>query len=230
MPRRPGPTGRPPMFDRTVRRILARPLQAAGGMLSDAGVSPLALTAGGWVVGIGACVSVGFGQWTLGLVLWLLNRLLDGLDGPTARRRGATELGGFLDIVADFSIYAGFIVGVALAIPSARIAALALLTAYYVSGTAFLALSSLIERRGDIDQDERSLRFISGLAEGTETVVVYVLFCLFPSYAQLIAWIFTGAVAVTAVQRIAYGVTVLRVTAAPPNVADPETTTRRKLR
>ena len=135
------------MLDRPVRRLLAPALDAVGGRLAAAGVRPLAVTGAGWVAGVGACLAVGFGQWTLGLVLWLLNRLLDGLDGPVARRRGATDLGGFLDIVADFSIYAGFVLAVAVAVPDARVAALALLTAYYVSGTAFLALSSLIERR-----------------------------------------------------------------------------------
>lgn len=216
------------MLDRSARRLMARPLQAAGGALSDAGVSPLALTAVGWVAGVGSCVAVGYGQWTLGLVLWLLNRLLDGLDGPTARRRGATELGGFLDIVADFSIYAGFVVAVAVAAPSARIAALALLTAYYVSGTAFLALSSLVEKRGLSGGDERSLRFVGGLAEGTETVIVYVLFCLFPAHAQLISWVFTVAVVITAVQRIAYGVTVLRDKPERSATVDPSRTRTRK--
>lgn len=216
------------MFDRQVRRLLASPMRKAGGVLADAGVSPMVLTATGWLVGLGACLAVGYGQWALGGVLWLLNRLLDGLDGPTARRRGATDLGGFLDIVADFSIYAGFVVAVAVAVPSARIAALALLTAYYVSGTAFLALSSLIERRGGVDGDERSLRFVGGLAEGTETVVVYLLFCLFPGYAQQIAWIFTAAVVVTAVQRIAYGIKVLRVSPTRPAAADESTTVMRK--
>ncbi len=89
-------------------------------------------------------------------------------------------------------------------------ACLALLAAYYVSGTAFLALSSLLERRGDTGGDGRSLRFVGGLAEGTETVIVYVLFCLFPDQAAVIAWIFTAAVAVTAAQRIWTGVDVLR--------------------
>jgi phosphatidylglycerophosphate synthase len=215
------------MFDRQVRQLLARPLRVAGTALSDAGVSPMALTAVGWLAGVGACVAVGYGQWTLGVVLWLVNRLLDGLDGPTARRRGATELGGFLDIVADFSIYAGFVVAVAVAVPAARIAALALLTAYYVSGTAFLALSSLLEKRGGEPGDERSLRFVGGLAEGTETVVVYVLFCLFPSHAPLIAWIFTAAVAVTAVQRIAYGVTALKINPHRAARADRSSTTTR---
>ena len=208
------------MLDRSARRLLAPALDAVGGWLAAAGVRPLAVTGAGWLAGVGACVAVGFGQWTLGLVLWLVNRLLDGLDGPVARRRGVTDLGGFLDIVADFSIYAGFVLAVAVAVPDARVAALALLTAYYVSGTAFLALSSLIERRrsdlrssdrgrSDVG-DGRSLRFVGGLAEGTETVVVYVLFCLFPAHAALIAWVFAAAVAVTAAQRIGYGVQILR--------------------
>lgn len=208
------------MLDRPARRLLAPALDAVGGRLAAAGVRPLAVTGAGWLAGVGACLAVGFGQWTLGLVLWLLNRLLDGLDGPVARRRGATDLGGFLDIVADFSIYAGFVLAVAVAVPDARVAALALLTAYYVSGTAFLALSSLIERRrsdpggsgrgrGEVG-DGRSLRFVGGLAEGAETVIVYVLFCLFPTHAALIAWVFTAAVAVTAAQRIGYGVRILR--------------------
>lgn len=208
------------MFDRSARRLLAPSLDAIGGRLAEAGVRPLAVTGAGWIAGVAACVAAGFGQWIPALVLWLVNRLLDGLDGPVARRRGATDLGGFVDIVADFSIYAGFVLAVALAVPEARVAALALLTAYYVSGTAFLSLSSLIERRsgrrggsgrggGDLG-DERSLRFVGGLAEGTETVIVYVLFCLFPSHAALIAWVFTAAVAVTAAQRVIYGVRILR--------------------
>ncbi len=208
------------MFDRQLRRLLTPALDAVGGRLAAAGVRPLAVTGAGWVAGVGACVAVGFGHWTLGLVLWLVNRLFDGLDGPIARRRGATDLGGFLDIVADFSVYAGFVLAIAIAVPDARVAALALLTAYYVSGTAFLALSSLIERRGSEQGgsaqgggdtgDERSLRFIGGLAEGTETVVVYVVFCLFPSHAALIAWVFAAAVAITAAQRIVQGVQILR--------------------
>ncbi len=207
------------MFDRAARRLLSPTLDAIGGRLADAGMRPLTLTGAGWVAGVGACVAAGFGHWMPALVLWLVNRLLDGLDGPVARRRGPTELGGFLDIVADFSIYAGFVLAVGIAVPDARVAALALLTAYYLSGTAFLALSSLMERRNSSGADagepgdERSLRFVGGLAEGAETIVVYVLFCLFPSQAALIAWVFTAAVSITAAQRIAYGVRILRLPA-----------------
>lgn len=206
------------MLDARARRVLSPGLDAAGRRLADLGIPALAVTAAGWVVGVGACCAVVAHAWPLALALWLLNRLLDGLDGPIARRRGPSDLGGFLDIVADFSVYSGFVVAVAIAEPDARLACLALLMAYYLSGTAFLALSSLLERRGtDLAADGRSLRFVGGVAEGTETVVVYVLLCLLPSRATLIVWLFTAAVMVTAAQRIVLGVHVLRRPATTSN-------------
>jgi phosphatidylglycerophosphate synthase len=215
------------MLDARARQVLAPTLDRAAARLAAAGVPALAITGVGWLSGVAACVAVGTEHWVLGLVLWLLNRLLDGLDGPVARVRGATDLGGFLDIVADFSIYAGFVVAVAVAVPGARLACAVLLTAYYVSGTAFLALSSLIERRGGTVGDERSLRFVGGLAEGTETVMVYVLFCLLPEYAALVAWLFAGVVAFTAVQRVYFGVRILRAPspATVPAIGPPPTRT-----
>ena len=205
------------VLDARVRRVLSPGLDAVGRRLADAGVPALALTAAGWLVGVAACLAVVAHAWPWALALWLLNRLLDGLDGPVARRHGPSDLGGFLDIVADFSIYSGFVVAVAIAEPGAGLACLALLMAYYLSGTAFLALSSLLERRGtDLATDGRSLRFVGGVAEGTETVIVYVLLCLLPGHAPLIVWLFTAAVIMTAVQRIVLGVHVLgRPTAAP---------------
>ncbi|MGI8666042.1 MAG: CDP-alcohol phosphatidyltransferase family protein [Jatrophihabitans sp.] len=198
------------MLDTRFRRALMPVADAVGARLAQSGLPPIALTCAGWLCGVGACVCAGFGIWPAALGLWLANRILDGLDGPLARQRGATELGGFLDIVADFSIYAGFVVGIAVDRPEARLACLALLTAYYVSGTAFLALSSLLEKRGSTFDDGRSLRFVGGLAEGSETVIVYVLFCLLPTHAELIAWLFTVAVAITALQRVVIGATLLR--------------------
>lgn len=200
------------MFDVRIRQVVGPVLDTAGRGLAERGVRPGVLTGVGWLLGVGACVSAGFALWTLALGLWLANRLFDGLDGPVARARGATDVGGFLDVVADFSIYAGFVVGVAVAVPQARVACLVLLFAYYVSGTALLAQSSLLERRRVIAArpDPRSLRLVGGLAEGAETIAVYVLFCLFPASAAGIAWVFAGIVAITAAQRVVGGVHALR--------------------
>ncbi|CAN5125936.1 CDP-alcohol phosphatidyltransferase family protein [soil metagenome] len=199
------------MLDAPVRRALEPSLDAVAAALARLGVRAIALTIAGWLVGAGACVLAATGHWHLALVGWLLNRVLDGLDGPLARQTGSTDLGGFLDIVADFSIYGGFVVAAAIAEPDARVACLALLGTYYLSGTAFLALSSVLERRGQTERsDGRSLLFVGGLAEGTETVLAYVAICLFPQHLAVIAWVFAAAVGITALQRIALGIHLLR--------------------
>ena len=104
------------MLDATFRARLDGPLGRAVVPLERLGISPNAITAAGFVVGVAACVAIAYGQWWLGLVLWLTNRLGDGLDGPLARRRGATDLGGLLDIIADFAIYGGVLVAIGIAL------------------------------------------------------------------------------------------------------------------
>jgi phosphatidylglycerophosphate synthase len=188
---------------------MAPSLASAGRVLAGVGVRAGWLTAGGFVAGAGACVAVATRTWPLALALWFANRALDGLDGPVARAQGSSDLGGFFDIMADFAVYGGFVVGVAVAVPAARLACVVLLLCYYVSGTAFLALSSLLTRRGASSDEQRSLRFTGGLAEGAETIVAYTLLCLLPGSAQLIAWGFAAAVGITALQRVVFSVRLL---------------------
>lgn len=211
------------MLDSVIRRAGAPLLERVGRRLAAAGVRAGWLTGAGWLVGVGACVAAGSGRWTPALVLWLANRALDGLDGPVARATAATSRGAFLDVVADFSVYGGFVVAVAVAEADARLACAVLLCTYYASGTAFLALSSLRERMGCAGGDGRGLRFVGGLAEGAETVAAYVAICLFPAEAALIAWCFAALVAVTAAQRVLLGARLLG-----PGVAseDPGVVTR----
>lgn len=198
------------MLDRTVRRLIAPASARAGRRLAARGIAPDLLTAAGFVVGAAAAAAAAAALWPVALALWLTSRVFDGLDGAVARVRGATAYGGFLDIMADFTVYGLFVVGVAVAVPSARLACVVLLFTYYVNGAAFLAFSSLAERRSLAVGDERSLRFLGGLTEGTETIVVHSLFCLLPGSAAVIAWVFSGAVAVTAVGRVVSAVRLLR--------------------
>lgn len=198
------------MFDAQLRAVARPPLTALAGRVAAAGVRADQLTLAGWAVGTAACIAAGLSWWPLALVLWLANRLLDGLDGAVARAGTPSDAGGFLDVMADFTVYAGFVLAVAIARPEARLACVALLAAYYASAVAFLTLSSLVERRRQQLGDERSIRFVGGLAEGAETIAVYVLICLWPGASRQIAWVFAAAVAVTAGQRIWWGVRLLR--------------------
>ena len=84
-----------------------------------------------------------------------------------------------------------------------------LLCTYYLSGAAFLAWSSLRTESTPRDAgleitDDRSVRFVGGLAEGFETIVAYSVVCLVPGRAEVVLWAFALLVAITALQRISF--------------------------
>jgi len=191
------------MLDAPLRRRLHRPLSASGAWLDRRNVSPHQLTGFGLIIGVGACMAVAADRWLLGTVLWLLNRLIDGLDGPLARRNGETQLGGFLDIMADFAIYGGLVVALGWSVPDARVAALFVLLAYYLNGSAFLAWSSLAQRPL-VEGDERSLHFPAGIAEGTETIIAMLVILLVNRWTEELLWIWAAIVGITVLQRVRF--------------------------
>lgn len=205
------------MFDSRVRRILDAPLARTAAVVDRSWVSPDRLTLAGLVVGLGSAAAAAAQLWLLALILWLLSRLADGLDGPLARRRRdrrppsgePSQAGGFLDITADFIVYGSTVFGVAVGVTASYGAPwwpfLLVLLAYYVNGTAFLAFSSIAERTGRTIDDGRSLSFLGGLAEGTETIVVHSVWLLLPWVAWQVAVGWALVVGVSAVQRVVAG-------------------------
>ncbi len=204
------------VLDDTLRGVFGRALQPLVRAADRAGLRPNHLTAVGLAFGLAAAVAAGRGAWWWALGLWLVGRVPDGLDGLLARRQGAaSDHGGFLDIMADFAGYGAFVLGVAVALPDARVACAALLLAYYLNGSAFLAISGLAEKQArQVVEGERSLQFVRGLTEGTETITAHAVFALLgalrPSAVPVAVWVFTALVLVTVGQRVRFGWQVLR--------------------
>ncbi|PFG32872.1 CDP-alcohol phosphatidyltransferase family protein [Sanguibacter antarcticus] len=203
------------MLDTAARQVLARPLADLARLVDHPRVSPNRLTLLGLATGLASAAAAAGHLWWWALALWWFSRAMDGLDGPLARRRRAaahtpeTGAGGFLDITADFTVYGATVVGVAIGATSQHGASwlpfMAVLLAYYVNGAAFLAFSSIAERTGRQRDDGRSLSFLGGLAEGTETIIVHSLWLAFPAHADVIATLWAAVVGVSAVQRIVAG-------------------------
>ena len=191
------------MLDEELRRG-AKPLyRSPAAALANRGVTGDALTLAGLAAGTLLLVATALGLNGLALGLLLLNRLLDGLDGEVARLRGeSSPFGSFADIVADFFVYGGLIVALAVAHPEARLALVVLLFAYYLNGTVFLALSGILERQGAERLTERGLHFRRSLTEGFETIVAGVLFLLLPGHVAAVAWVFAAMVFFSAGQRL----------------------------
>lgn len=193
------------MLDGWARRRIDPALDAIGGRLAQAGVSANAVTIAAFAVGVAAAVAIAQGHFLAGLALLLVSRLGDGLDGAVARVRGKTDLGGYLDIVLDFAFYGAIPLGFVLADPAANaVAGAVLLLSFYVNGSSFLAYAIMAEKRkleGEA-RGEKSLFFTTGLAEATETLAVFVAFCLFPAWFAVIAYVFAAVTFYTALSRV----------------------------
>lgn len=198
------------MFDASIRQRLHHPLDRIAEAMAMRGVRANTLTGVGFAVGVGACVAIVADRWWLALGMWLMNRLIDGLDGSVARRVGPTRLGGFLDIMADFAIYGGMLVAIGIAVPEARVATLVVFLSYYLNGAGFLAWSSLVAEKTlsdegtDHEGDDRSLNFPAGLAEGTETIIAMAVILAFPGFTNPLMWLWAGIVGISVIQRFSF--------------------------
>jgi phosphatidylglycerophosphate synthase len=134
--------------------------------------------------------------------------LLDGLDGSVARLTQPTDAGGFLDIALDFVFYAAIPLAFAVANPSANaLPAAALLASFIGTGSSFLAFAALAEKRGltDTALSGKSIYFLGGLTEATETITVFAAMCVWPEYFEMLAFGFAGLCAITTGMRVWWG-------------------------
>jgi phosphatidylglycerophosphate synthase len=192
------------MLDATLRRFIDPPLDRLSLRLVRAGISANAMTLGGFAIGLLALPLLAVGAYGGALVAILINRLADGLDGAIARRRGPSDLGGYLDIVCDFLFYGAVVFGFALAAPDNGLAAAFLLLAFIGTGGSFLAFAAMAARR-KIETSSRgpkSLYYLGGLTEGTETIAFFVACCIFPGAFAPLAWIFAAACWITTATRV----------------------------
>ncbi len=196
------------MLDRWALRLIKKPLYKGAGLLHRYGVTADQVTLTGFAVGICCLPALAMKWYWFALVCIVLNRLADGLDGELARIAGPTDSGGFLDIVLDFIFYGSVVFGFALAEPDQNsLAAAALLFSFIGTGASFLTFSIMAERHG-IDRivyPGKGIYYLEGLAEGTETILFFVLFCLFPGSFVPLAYCFIFICLVTVLTRVAGG-------------------------
>ncbi|WP_305984379.1 CDP-alcohol phosphatidyltransferase family protein [Roseibium sp. MMSF_3544] len=197
------------MFDARIRPLIDPPLNRMGQLLANAGIGPNTITLTGFAIGLGAAVAIATGFFLLGFVLIALNRLADGLDGAVARVTKKTDLGGYLDITLDFFFYGAIPLAFAIQNPASNaLPAAALLCSFYANGSAFLAFAIMAERRGLTTdrQGKKSLYYLGGLAEGTETIALFLLMALLPAWFPVLAWAFAAVCFVSATARVLIGV------------------------
>lgn len=193
------------MLDRHLTPLLRPGLDALARRLVRMGCGANSVTWVGFVLGMAAAIGIAAQAWQTGLVLLLLSRLCDGLDGAVARQTTPTDAGGFLDITLDFLFYAAIPLAFAWADPVANaLAAATLLAAFVGTGSSFLAFATLAAKHGltSTAYPGKSFYFLGGLTEATETLACFAAMCVWPEHFAPMAFAFAALCALTVVTRV----------------------------
>ena len=196
------------MLDKAIQQVLKPVLQRLAHGLVRLGVGADALSFIGFALGMAAALTIALQHFMAGLVLLLLSRLMDGLDGAVARLTTPTDRGGFLDITLDFLFYAAIPLAFAVADPAHNaLPAAVLLASFMGTGSSFLAFAIVAAKREltSTEFPDKSFYFLGGLTEATETIAAFVAMCLWPQWFAPIAYGFAALCAITTALRVAWG-------------------------
>lgn len=193
------------MLDRFSIKIIKAPLHQIAKVFDAAGIKADYVTIFGFIIGLLAFPALVQQEYELALVLIIANRIFDGIDGAVARIQGITDSGGFLDITLDFLFYSLVPFGFVIANPENNAVAGAFLIFSFIgTGSSFLAFAVMAGKR-NIENPiykNKSLYYIGGLTEGTETIGCFIFICLFPHHFSLLAYLFGLLCWITTATRI----------------------------
>ena len=176
---------------------------------------PTVVTLVAFGVGVLCCLALCFQAYGLALGLWIVNRVLDGLDGTLARvHNKQSDFGGYIDILLDTVIYAGVPICLVLALPTLpnALALAGLLASFYINGASWMYLSALLEKRAQgakAGGEMTTVTMPSGLVEGAETILFYAAFMLLPTLLVPLFGLMAGLVFITVGQRLVWAWQVL---------------------
>lgn len=199
------------MLDRRLRQTKERVLDPVARWLGSR-AHPTTITLLGGVVGLLAAGAAALGLYWLGLLLWIINRVLDGLDGTVARiYEKQSDLGGYVDTLVDHVVYAAVPIGLAWSLQriDVTMALITMLAVFYVNAASWMFLASILEKRNRGAATSGELTTITmpdGIIGGTETVVAYTLFFIVPQFAVALFLIYGGLTFITIWQRMIWAV------------------------
>jgi phosphatidylglycerophosphate synthase len=197
------------VFDEYLRALKDRLLTPVAQLLGPK-VPPILLSLIAGLAGLAAAALLARRHDGAALVCWITSRILDGLDGAVARRYGrASDLGAYLDILLDFVVYAAIPLGLVLGRPSieAYLALSVLLGVCYVNAASWMYLSALLERRGHgaaRTGEATAVTMPAGLVAGSETMLFFGAFMLWPERAVPLMLLMAALVGVGIAQRVVW--------------------------
>ena len=145
----------------------------------------------------------------IALFLFLLGRILDGIDGIIANKTKITEFGGFIDIVFDFISYSLVPLAFILKDNSNAIFGSILLATFFGTSSTFFGIAIFEKNKFIKKNHEKSFFHVGGFMGGTVTIFFLSLMFLFTEKFNLIALTFSILCIISTIERIFYAYIIL---------------------
>lgn len=179
------------MIDKQGRKLLNEVITPISRRLPHF-ITPNIMTVIALVFGLMSISAIIQEQVVIATLMFSCNRIADAFDGNIARNTNRESKYGFIyDIVADFFIYAA--IPIAISIHNGDridlIITCVLLATYYINAGIWMSLSKVTSPKS------------TGLIEGFETTVFYILFILFPQHFVVLGSIFATLISITIALR-----------------------------
>ena len=143
------------------------------------------------------------------LFVFLLGRILDGVDGIIANKTRITEFGGFIDIVFDLISYSLVPLAFILKDNSNAIFGSILLTTFFGTSSTFFGIAIFENNKFIKRNPEKSFFHVGGFMGGSITIFFLSLMFIFTEKFNLIALIFSVLCILGTIERIFYAYTIL---------------------
>ena len=145
----------------------------------------------------------------IALFVFLLGRILDGVDGIIANKTRITEFGGFIDIVFDLISYSLVPLAFILKDNSNAIFGSILLATFFGTSSAFFGIAIFENNKFIKRNPEKSFYHVGGFMGGAITIFFLSLMFIFPEKFNLIALIFSVLCILGTIERIFYAYIIL---------------------
>ena len=145
----------------------------------------------------------------IALFVFLLGRILDGVDGIIANKTRITEFGGFIDIVFDLISYSLVPLAFILKDNSNAIFGSILLTTFFGTSSTFFGIAIFENNKFIKRNPEKSFFHVGGFMGGSITIFFLSLMFIFTEKFNLIALIFSVLCILGTIERIFYAYIIL---------------------
>lgn len=160
-------------------------------------INPKPITIVAFVIGLFSAIFISFNKPIVALILLWVSGLLDALDGSVARLTGKSSASGaYMDLIFDRMVEAFIILGFAILAPMNYLAYILFYISVIFNFTTFIVAGALFK-----NNSEKSMHYDTGIAERTETFIVFSLMLIFKNHINIILMAFNSIIFLTGIIR-----------------------------